>query len=186
MMSTFGLPFALGVIVIGVFVASFAGTTMDSATRIQRYVLNELAQDFNIRPLMNRYVATAFAIVTAGALAFGTGADGTGALTLWPMFGAVNQLLASLALLVVTLYLRRRLRFGWLTTALPLLFMLAMTHHAMILNEVGFIEQGKTHLAVINALVHLLAVWMTVEGIGAILGWTQPEIVGETEGQAEP
>jgi carbon starvation protein len=165
MMATFGLPFSIGVVVIGVFVASFAGTTLDSATRIQRYVLNELGRDFNLKPLTGRFVATGLAVGTAAALAFSTGASGRGALELWPLFGAVNQLLAALALLVGTVYLRRRTRWGWLVTAVPMVFMLIMTNHAMVLNGLNFIGDGIWHLVAINTLVQLLAAWMTVEAV---------------------
>ena len=41
-------------------------------------------------------------------LAFATGANGAGALKLWPLFGAVNQTLAALSLIIVTLYLKSR------------------------------------------------------------------------------
>ncbi|MFO8008312.1 MAG: carbon starvation protein A [Candidatus Brocadiia bacterium] len=190
MMGSFGIPVALGVIIMGVFVASFAGTTLDTATRIQRYVINELGQDF--RPLgflKNRYLATGIAVGSAALLAFWTGASGKGALVLWPMFGAVNQLLASLALLVVTIYLRRRTRFGWLVTAVPMLFMLVMTHHAVALNEINFIRDfqatgEKLHLIVINATVQLLAVWMTIEAFIAFFVGAEPEQAPEAV--AEP
>jgi carbon starvation protein len=165
MMSTFGVPVALGTIIMGVFIASFAGTTLDTATRIQRYVIAELGQDLRVGPLMNRYVATGIAIVSAATLAFVTGANGQGAMKLWPMFGAVNQLLASLALLIVTVYLKRRLKWGWLVTALPMLFMLVMTHYAMVLNELTFVRKGDWLLVIANALVQVLAVWMTIEAI---------------------
>jgi carbon starvation protein len=165
MMSTFGIPFALGIIIMGVFIASFAGTTLDTATRIQRYVLSELGQDLGLVRLSNRFVATGIAIGSAAALAFVTGANGQGAMRLWPMFGAVNQLLAALALLIVTVYLRRRLAWGWLVTALPMLFMLVMTHYAMYLNERRFFANGEWLLVVVNALVQVLAIWMTIEAI---------------------
>ncbi len=187
MMSSFGVPFSLGVIIMGVFVASFAGTTMDSATRIQRYVLNELGQDYHVKPLTNRYVATAFVVITAAALAFGTGASGKGALVLWPMFGAVNQLLAALALLVLTVYLKHKLRFGWLVTALPMVFMLVMTQHAVIINEVNFLlDPEKWHLAVVNVLIQALAIWMTVEAVGVFFGWARGEPVAEAAAEEEP
>ncbi len=180
MMASFGIPVALGIIIMGVFVASFAGTTLDTATRIQRYVINELGQDF--RPLAfleNRYVATGIAVGTAALLAFWTGTSGKGALTLWPMFGAVNQLLAALALLVVTIYLKGKSRFGWLVTALPMLFMLVMTHHAVALNEVNFVRDfqatgEKLHLIIINATVQLLAVWMAIEAFIAFFTGARP------------
>ena len=126
MMSTFGIPKTIGVIIMGVFVASFAGTTLDTATRIQRYVIAEMASDFHIGFLENRWTATAATVVTAFILAFATGADGKGALILWPLFGAVNQLLAGLALLILTLYLRRRGSYYWVAL-IPCVFIMSMT-----------------------------------------------------------
>lgn len=103
-----GIPETLGIIIMGVFVASFAGTPLDTATRIQRYVITELSGDLKIKFLQGKYVATVFAVGTAAFLAFATGADGNGALKLWPMFGAVNQLLAALVLIVITIYVKRK------------------------------------------------------------------------------
>jgi carbon starvation protein len=172
MLTTLHIPQAIGVVIMGVFIASFAGTTLDTATRIQRYVVAELATGFRIKPLANRYVATAVAVIAAAALAFGTGASGTGALMLWPMFGAVNQLLAALALLLITLYLHRRGTMGYLLTLLPCLFMLVLTVWAMVWKEIEFIEKPITDafppyqkyaLIGLNALTLLLALALVVE-----------------------
>ena len=70
MMSTLGLPEAVGITLMGVFIASFAGTTLDTSVRIQRYVVSELAEDLRIPYLANRWAATSFAVLTAAALAF--------------------------------------------------------------------------------------------------------------------
>jgi carbon starvation protein len=170
MIETLGIPKDYGLIIMGVFIASFAGTTLDTATRIQRYVIAELATDAGIRPLANRWVATGIAVISAGALAFATGADGKGALTLWPMFGAVNQLLAGLALLLITLYLRRRGGWGYLLTFLPCIFMLVITIWAMVSNEITFITSARKQwvLIVINAATLLLAGGLLFEA-GAVL-----------------
>jgi len=169
-----GIPATVGTALIGVFVASFAGTTLDTATRIQRYVVGELAGTVGLPKLGNRWVATAIAVVSAAALAFATGASGTGAMTLWPMFGAVNQLLAGLALLVVSLYLRRRGGWAFLLTLGPCLFMLVMTIWAMVVNEIGFITAEvssampatkKWVLIVVNALTLVLAVVVALEAL---------------------
>jgi len=166
MLETLGLSHGLGLVIIGVFVASFAGTTLDTATRLQRYVIGELAQDLRLKPLSNRWVATTLAVATAGALAFSTGASGTGAMKLWPMFGAVNQLLAALALLVVTVYLRRRHAWGWLLTLIPCLIMLVLTIWAMAVNEINFARAVPRNwaLVVINALTLVLAIGVVLEG----------------------
>ncbi len=56
---------------------------------------------------------TSIAVGSALILAFATGADGKGALKLWPLFGAVNQTLAALALIIITLYLKARGGLKW-------------------------------------------------------------------------
>ena len=163
MMAAVGIPKSLGTVIMGVFIASFAGTTLDTATRTQRYILSELFADLKIQKLSGRYVTTAIAVLTAAGLAFFTGADGGGALTLWPMFGAVNQLLAGLALIVVTIYLKERGGWYYLVSGIPCLFMVVMTTWAMLLNEGIFISQGHYHLATINAFTLFLACWMVAE-----------------------
>lgn len=165
MMHSIGIPIGLGIIIMGVFIASFAGTTLDTATRIQRYVVTELSSNIKLNFLTNKYAATAFAVITAAALAFATGADGAGALKLWPMFGAVNQLLAALGLLVLTIYLKKKGGFKFLVSALPCIFMLVMTIWGAVMNEKNFIASGNWLLIVINGIILLLAIWMIVESI---------------------
>lgn len=165
LIASFGIPKSLAVIIMGVFVASFAGTTLDSATRIQRYIIMELATNIKAPALKRKYPATAFAVITAAVLAFATGADGKGALTLWPLFGAVNQLLAALALLVLTLYLQRKGGFKYLVAAVPLVFMTFMTLWSVGLNELNFLEQGNWLLTLLNGTILLLSVWVVVEGL---------------------
>ncbi len=170
MMASIGIPRALGVIIMGVFIASFAGTTLDTATRIQRYVVAELSGALGIRPVQNKYAATLFAVGTAALLAFATGADGNGALTLWPMFGAVNQLLAALVLLVITIYVRSRGGAWFLLAGIPALFMLIMTVWAVFLNELTFVAASNWLLAVINGSVLALALWVAVEAAILVAG----------------
>jgi carbon starvation protein len=164
MISFTGIPHDIAVIIMGVFVASFAGTTLDTATRIQRYVVSEIASDLKIRSLNNRYLATFFVIVTAAALAFANGADGKGALALWPMFGAVNQTLAALALIVITLYLRRNGSFHWLVSGIPALFMAIMTLWASLMNQADFLARLDWLLFLINGIIILIVVWICAEG----------------------
>ncbi|MFP4028262.1 MAG: carbon starvation protein A [Candidatus Brocadiia bacterium] len=161
LMGSFGIPVGLGVAIMGVFVASFAGTTLDTATRLQRYIIAEAGETVKVSVLKNRYVATAFVVVTAGALALWDG-KGAGALVLWPLFGALNQLLASLALLILAVYLYRRGKPTWMVT-LPLVFMLVMTGWAMVLNILKFQGESAWHLLIISGIVLVLQVWLTVE-----------------------
>jgi len=165
MMSKLAIPEAIGITLMGVFIASFAGTTLDTSTRIQRYVISELATDLRIPFLANRWVATSFAVLTAAGLAFATGADGKGAMVLWPLFGSANQLLAALALLLVTLYLKRKGGLKFIVTAVPCLIMLVITNWAMIKNEMSFINKADWLLVIIGGGIFALALWMTIEAL---------------------
>jgi len=111
-LSAAGIPLNLGIAIVAVLVASFAATTLDSATRLQRYVVQELGSTMYIKPLTNRYVATIFALALGFLIAWQPGIGGvrgTGGMMLWPLFGATNQLLAGLALMVTSFYLWRLL-----------------------------------------------------------------------------
>ena len=163
MMAAFGMPAVVGLAIMGVFVASFGGTTLDTAARLQRYVVSEFARTARLKPLQNRYIAAAFVIVTAAALALWDG-KGAGAMVLYPLFGALNQALASLALLVVGVYLHRRHKPTWMVT-IPFVFMLVVTAWAMIVN-IGLYHTGRQwHLFIIATIVLVLQLWLTVEAV---------------------
>ncbi len=159
-----GIPKNIAIVVMGVFVASFAGTTLDTATRIQRYIISEITTDIKMPVLSRRYPATALAVILAGLLAFANGANGAGALTLWPMFGAVNQTLSALALIVITLYLRSKGGWKWLVSGLPALFMAIMTFWASMMNETNFFVHKKVLLLSVNGVIIFLVLWIMVEG----------------------
>ncbi|MBW1837977.1 MAG: carbon starvation protein A [Deltaproteobacteria bacterium] len=178
--SAIGIPKKFALVIMGVFVASFAGTTLDTATRVQRYVVAELFGDLKITFLTNRYTATLIAVGTALILAFVTGAGGKGALKLWPLFGAVNQTLAALALIIITLYLKARGGLKWLVAGLPAIFMSIMTIWAVVMNQVKFGAGGPALLQVINFIILIIALWIAVEGLIKFFS------TGETPEEAEP
>jgi carbon starvation protein len=165
MIMTTGIPKPFTLAIMAVFVASFAGTTLDTATRIQRYVIGELGNSINLPALNNRWTGTAIAVGTALILAFATGADGTGALKLWPLFGAVNQTLAALALIIITLYLKARGGLKWVVAGLPAIFMSVMTIWAVIMNQVEFGTAHNMLLQVINVVILFIALWIVIEGV---------------------
>jgi len=165
MIMTLGIPKQFTLAIMAVFVASFAGTTLDTATRIQRYVIGELGNSIKLPALNNRWMGTAIAVGTALILAFVTGADGKGALKLWPLFGAVNQTLAALALIIITLYLKAQGGLKWMIAGLPAIFMSVMTIWAVIMNQVKFGAAHNPLLQVINACILVIAVWIAVEGV---------------------
>ena len=161
MLMSLGIPLTLGLAVMGVFVASFAGTTLDTATRLQRYVLGELGETLGIRPLANKHVATSAAVLSAAALALADG-KGKGGMLLWPLFGTSNQLLAALALLVITVYLVKA-RKPIACTLIPFLFMTVMTGWAMVVQLGDYYATGKVHLLVTASVILVLEIWMIIE-----------------------
>ncbi|MCF8227932.1 MAG: carbon starvation protein A [Bacteroidales bacterium] len=164
MIASTGLPKEYGLIIMGVFVASFAGTSLDTSTRLQRYFLHELFGK-SIPVFRDKYFASAFVVVSAAILAFASGADGKGALLLWPLFVEINQVLAGLALLIVSIYLYGRGGRKWLFTGIPAIFMGIVTLWAAILNHFEFKNQQNVLLTVVNVIIIILAIWIIAEGV---------------------
>ncbi len=160
MIMAVGIPEAVAVAIMGVMVASFAGTTLDTATRLQRYIVTEIAEDLNVKPLQTRHGATIFAVGSAALLAFQNG--GTGGMALWPLFGTANQLIGALALLVITVWLTKQSK-RTLYTALPMAFMLAVSGWALIGNLYQHTGEAKWHLVIIGGLILALELWMIGE-----------------------
>ncbi len=188
MLKTLGLPGGVATALMGVFVASFAGTTLDSACRLQRYVIQELASTLKPRaeggsdPLAwfrNKHGATLLATVSAAFIAaipppglgWSVANAGQGGLILWPLFGATNQLLGGLSFLVITFYLWRRQTPIWFLVP-PMIFMLIMPMWAMIwqvfVGDAGnpsWLGQGNWLLVGIALFTVALEIWMIVEAI---------------------
>lgn len=174
MLNAVGIPAKITMTLMGVFLVSFAATTLDSATRIQRYVVSELAGAIRIDALKGKKTATLFAVVTAFMLAFSNG-SGKGALTLWPLFGTVNQLMAGLALLVITIYLARK-KAPVVYTLVPMLFMIVLTLWAMLIKLEDFYTAGNWMLLSIGAVVLALEIWMITESALVLRNINRKEI----------
>ncbi|TWT93215.1 carbon starvation CstA family protein [Stieleria varia] len=165
-LSSIGMPLKLGVAVMAVLVACFAATTLDTATRLQRYVISELAESAGARPLANKYVATAIAVGVGLAIAVFAGEKpGTGGLVLWPLFGATNQLLAGLALMVTVVFLARRSK-PLAVVAIPMFIMLLMPAWAITLDLFNdWLPNRNYVLSAFGLGILGLQAWMVVEGI---------------------
>jgi carbon starvation protein len=177
-----GLPRPLAVATIAVLVACFAATTLDTATRLHRYVIQELAGTLHVQPFTNRYAATGLSVVGGGAMAMipGPAGPGSGGLMLWPLFGATNQLLAGLAFVVIVIYLwRRGLPVAF--AMIPGLALLAIPGWAMA-DQVfrDFLPAKNWPLVAFGFAILALQVWMAIE---AILVW--PKARGVLEAGAE-
>ncbi len=180
LVSAVGVPVELAKVFVATVAVGFALTTLDTGARLIRYNLQEIGRAVGLRGLDNAYLATLVAVALIGGFALLRAPDPiTGELKsvgslLWSLFGASNQLLAGLALLVVSLYLRslgRPTRY----TLLPMGFMLVATMTALVLSLRNFYAQGNWLLMSIGAVILALAVWLVVEAIGA---WRSREWVG--------
>ena len=184
---------------MGVFVASFAGTTLDTACRLQRYIVQELANtvapktDGGFDPLAwmrGKHGATIFAVVTALVLAAvpPTGLEwslanaGKGGMILWPIFGATNQLLGGLSFLVVMFYLWRRAVPIWFLVG-PMVLLLILPAWAMTLQAFigpsSWLAQENWLLVGIALITMALEAWMVVEAIQLF-----PKVKGVIEADA--
>ncbi|MCD0460384.1 carbon starvation protein A [Roseiconus lacunae] len=165
-LSTLGIPLRMAIATMAVLVACFAATTLDTATRLQRYVLSELALSANAKPLANKYVATAIAVGIGLAIAvFAGDTPGEGGLMLWPLFGATNQLLAGLALMVAVVYLARRSK-PVAVVMFPMIMMLLMPAWAITSDlYYRWLPEGKWVLSIFGISIMVLQIWMVIEGI---------------------
>ncbi len=166
MLASLGIPPKFSVPIMGVFIASFAGTTLDTATRLQRYVIGEFAGAVKLKPLTGVHPPTMLAVLSAAALAMAQ-EGGKGGLILWKLFGASNQLLAALGLLVVTVYLAKKGK-SIIYTAVPMLLMFVITFWATVLNLINFYKAGEWLLVIISFILMVLSVWIAAEAAGFI------------------
>ncbi|MEK9634676.1 MAG: carbon starvation CstA family protein, partial [Opitutae bacterium] len=176
-----GLSTGVAVALMGVLVASFAGTTLDTACRLQRYVIQEIGRTLSpekeglLAFLRNKHGATIFAVLLAGAMAAAPPSGeawaienaGKGGLLLWPLFGATNQLLAGLSFLVITFYLWRRGKPVWFLV-LPMIFMLITPvwamYHQLFTNPGWLVGETPDYLlGGIGLATIALEIWMLVE-----------------------
>jgi len=173
LLESLGIPTKIANTIMAVLVISFAATTLDTATRIQRFILNEFGLVTKVKFLSNRYFATVIAIVPAIMLAFwnlsepGTGTVRQAGWVLWPIFGASNQMLGALTLMVLTLYYWQKKK-PILSLLLPMLFILVLTFSALIVNAIKFSGENSL-LFILTLLLIILILWMVYEGINKVL-----------------
>lgn len=123
-----GIPQQLGSAFGALAISTFLLTTLDTVTRLGRFLFHEF---FGIRKVSARFLSTAVTLVVPTLMIFLTFHDAAGNVVpiwkaIWPVFGATNQLLAGLTLLIITVWLRRHGRRG-LFVILPMIFMLVVT-----------------------------------------------------------
>ncbi len=145
---------------------TFVMTSLDTATRIARYICNELlGEALRIPYMKNKYAATMLVGISAGALALGNWK------AIWPVFGAANQLIASLVLIVASVYLITRKR-SFLFAAIPAVIMLLTTIGALVYNTYCFVSADKPNilLATIDVILIVLAIFLAYTALVTVTG----------------
>jgi len=158
-LGVFGVPDKLGFSFGLLALSTFILTTLDTATRLGRYIFEEF---FNLRGGWMRYVSTAATLALPLIFVLITLKDAQGNplpawKAIWPVFGATNQLLAGLALLVIMIWLKQSGK-RTLFVFLPMVFMIVMTVWALCL----LIGQYKLSLIGIIAVVLLLLAFLLI------------------------
>lgn len=134
-LAVMNLPQDVVFTLINLAVSAFALTSLDSVARVGRLSFQELFQDESVRPedrslvrrvLTNKYFATILTLVLAFFLTQ-VGYD-----SIWPLFGASNQLLSALAFLACAVFLKHTKRKSFMLR-IPLFTMIAVTFSALAL-----------------------------------------------------
>jgi len=165
-MSKFGIPFDIGKSFVALAVSAFALTSLDTATRLGRFIFQEFFDNPEKEKqsvLTNMYVSTAITVIIGGYLAAG------GYARIWPIFGSANQLLAALSLLAVAVWLKKTGKNYHMLT-IPMIFMLVITLFALVLLIKSNLAAGNYILVVFPVLLFVLAIVLAKEGYSIIFG----------------
>jgi carbon starvation protein len=158
-----GLTLVMGMFFGMVMLNAFVLTSLDTGTRLGRFILSELlgkkAKIFN-----NRWVSSAFILFFA---AFLGGTENYKAI--WPVFGASNQLVAALALIIVSSYLVSRNRPSKYTLY-PAYFMLITTLGALVYQGYHFFTNKSYLLAGVSVVLIILAFVIIYEARNVLFG----------------
>ena len=163
-----GVPLDISTTLLATMVVLFAATTMDTGVRLQRYIIQEWGNIYDLPLFNNSILATLIAVSSCLLLAFGAGgASGSGGLTIWPLFGSTNQILAGLTLLVISVMLiklGRPARY----TLIPMIFVLITSAWAAVIKLIEWYQDGNWLLVTIDVIVIVTSVLVTLEAASVI------------------
>lgn len=150
-------------------VSALALTSLDSVARIGRMSFQELFMGDSSNPkdwsgiqkvLCNKHFATIITLFFGFLLTLG------GYNNVWPLFGAANQLLASLVLIALAVFLRTTGRTGW-TLYAPMIIMLVVTFTALVQSVIGIIKSigAGTFVFMVGGLQLIVAILLMALGL---------------------
>ncbi len=160
---TFTAPFlgSMGALFGMMMLNSFVLTTLDTSVRLARFISTELLGP-TASIFQNRYIAAAVPVL----LSFFLAATGNQT-SLWPMFGAANQLIAALAMIVATVYFAKQKK-PTKYTLIPAIFMWITTCGALIWKGLQFFNAGQTGLSISAVVLLILALFIGVKSATAL------------------
>lgn len=159
-MTSFGINFTVGKSFVALAVSAFALTTLDTATRLGRFIFQEFFQEQGAakkHPLTNMYLATLITVSLSGLLAI------TDYTKIWPIFGSANQLLAALALMAVAVWLKK-IGKNYKMFIIPMIFMFSVTLLALVFLIKSNLASGNMVLVIFPVLLFILALILAFKG----------------------
>ena len=160
-----GIPTSLSATILATMAVLFAATTMDTGVRLQRFVVQEAGELAGLK--VGKFAATLVVLVLGIGLCFGAGADGSGGMVIWPLFGTTNQLLAALTLaLLAVILIRKRRRVA--PVLLPMVFVTVMTLYALVVQLGEFYAAQNWLLLVLDVIILIASLWVIVAAGRAI------------------
>tara|TARA_B100001059_G_C17836851_1_gene588746 strand:- start:1882 stop:3570 length:1689 start_codon:yes stop_codon:yes gene_type:complete len=165
-----GIPESFAQTMLATMVVLFAGTTMDAGLRLQRYIIQEWGSIYEIKALQNNIVATLVAIFSCLVLAFGAtngNYPGDGGMVIWPLFGASNQILASLTLLTVSIFLMKLGRPA-VYTLVPMVFIIVVAFWASAWYLIDYYNDGRWLLLSLSLAVMVASIIVILEAASVI------------------
>ncbi|MDC7241297.1 MAG: carbon starvation protein A [Spirochaetales bacterium] len=175
-MNAFGLPMEVGVPFIALAISAFALTSLDTATRLARFVFQEFfamaAEDKEkenkfAKTMSNKYIATLLSVGIGGFLGF------TDWGTIWPIFGSANQLLSALALLAIGAWLANEGKNNNMVK-IPMIFMFLVTLTALVFVAKDNVASGNYVLVAIATILFVLAIVLIKESYKILFGSKEP------------
>ena len=154
--------------VIAVLIISFAATSLDTASRIQRYIISEIGESIKFKALENRYIASFIAVGSAYFLMM-SGDGGKGGLKLWPLFGATNQMLAGLSLIVLGIYLLKNKKNGFIFIV-PAVAVIVITSIALMMNMINFYQSANYFLTFLSITLFIIQLSVVFVGVKSVRG----------------
>ncbi len=164
-------------IFVALAVSAFALTSLDTATRLARYMFQEYFETsgkaVKTTFINNRFVSTGITVFFGAALTL-SGQS----MSIWPVFGSANQLLAALALLALTVWVAN-LKKNYLFTLIPMIFMFAVTLTALGMLIYTNLIAANFILSVISALLFILAVMLGLKAYNILVNGSGKELSGK-------